>query len=115
MHAPRSKTRLGNSRARLTSMGDLEYGVDELEGLGASLTRLAQDISNDANLIDSDLDHVCSDSVVSALNEFNAAWDDRRAVLVKALTKVGELASTSAQAFSEVDEDLAKKIREAAE
>ena len=96
-------------------MADLRYSLDLLHGLGSELTGLAGALDGTAQDTSWDAEEVGHRSVADALERFAGSWDDRRELLTRSLTEVGEMASASADTFAQVDEELAAKVRDVME
>lgn len=93
-------------------MSDLSYSVDVLTGLGGDLKNLATDLEDgegSAHYGTSDVGHV---RVADALDNFRTNWNDNRDHLAEKLATLGDLATRSAEGFSEADADLARRLRE---
>lgn len=96
-------------------MGDLEVATDELEDLGGQLKKLGKDLKTIDGGADYGVEELAHRKVLDAMDEFRGNWDDNRDHLADKLTKLGDLATTAAESFTEADEELAKQIREVLE
>lgn len=93
-------------------MADLSYSLDLLHGLGQELSGLAGALDGAVPDTRWDAEEIGHRSVAGALEHFAASWDDRRELLTRSLTEVGEMAGTSADTFAQVDEELGAKVRD---
>lgn len=93
-------------------MGDLEVATDELEELGGQLKNLGKNLKTIDGGADYGLEELAHRKVVDAMDEFRGNWDDNRDHLADKLSKLGDLATTAAESFTEADEELAKQISE---
>jgi hypothetical protein len=92
-------------------MADLQYSLQLLTGLGRELTGLAGAM-NGTTGNRWDREQVGSPQVADALDRFAENWDDKRELLTRSLEEVGEMATSSAETFREVDDELAAKVQE---
>lgn len=93
-------------------MGDLQYSLQLLTGLGRELTGLADAMDGTTSGTRWDAEEVGHRRVADALDHFSGNWDDKRELLTRSLREVGEMANGSAETFREVDEELAAKVRD---
>jgi hypothetical protein len=96
-------------------VSDLTYSLSALGELGSSLDGLAGQLDGAGRRVDADAAELGHPAVVDALEHFVGNWDDKRELLIRSLTEVGEMASAAEETFRQVDEDLAKEIRSAME
>jgi uncharacterized protein YukE len=96
-------------------MGDIEVATDELRALGTQLSRLSKDLRSQDGNADYGVDQLAHRAVVGAMDEFRKNWNDNRDHLADKLTKLGELATRTADGFEEADAELAKEVVKAME
>jgi hypothetical protein len=92
-------------------MADLQYSLQLLSSLGRELTGLAGAMNGTTDNR-WDREEVGSDRVADALDHFAGNWDDKRELLTRSLEEVGEMATSSAETFREIDDELAAKVEE---
>lgn len=92
-------------------MGDLQYSLQLLTGLGHELHGLARDMNGSSVMTRWDPEEVGHRRVADALDHFAGNWDDKRELLTRSLTEVGDMAVASAETFAEVDNELAAEVR----
>jgi hypothetical protein len=92
-------------------MGDLQYSLQLLTGLGSELGSLADAMDGTGPDTRWDREDVGHRRVADALQHFAGSWDDRRELLTRSLREVGEMATASAETFRDVDEQLAAEVR----
>ncbi len=92
-------------------MADLQYSLQLLSSLGRELTGLAGAMNGTTDNR-WDREEVGSGRVADALDHFAGNWDDKRELLTRSLEEVGEMATSSAETFREIDDELAAKVEE---
>lgn len=96
-------------------MGDLEVAIDELHDLGDRLRTLGDRLEKSDGKVSYDKSELAHDDVIDAMSEFASNWDDNRDHLADKLRKLGDLATTTADEFTQADEELATELLEAIE
>jgi hypothetical protein len=91
-------------------VGDLQYSLQLLTGLGRELRGLADGMEGAVAGTRWDSGEVGHRRVADALGEFAGSWDDQRSKLTTSLRAVGDMAVDSAETFQQVDDELAAKI-----
>jgi predicted nucleic acid-binding Zn-ribbon protein len=91
----------------------LSYALVALRDLGRDLEQLVQAFEGRHDDVRYGLDDLAHQRVVDALDDVHGNWDNKREQLVKGLRALAEMAEKSADTFESVDEDLARKIRDA--
>jgi len=96
-------------------MGDVEIAVGELRDLSTRLTGLSEDLMG----VDAGAEYTTSElahrSVIEAMDEFHSNWDDNREYVCGKLDDLAELATRTADGFTDADAELAAKINETME
>lgn len=90
----------------------LTYATTELSGLGARLEQLAGELRSDGRLAHVDKYDVVEASVIDALGDFAADWENRREELAGNVEALGKLAGEAARTFGQADDELAAKALE---
>lgn len=93
-------------------MADLAYSLELLNGLGVELAGLADALEGTAPRTSWDAEEIGHRRVADALEDFAGSWDDQRELLTRSLRAVGEMATSSAETFAQVDDELAGKVTE---
>jgi hypothetical protein len=96
-------------------MGDIEVATDELRSLGARLERLGNDLKSQDGGSSYGTDELAHREVVGAMEEFRDNWNDNRDHLADKLSKLGELATQTADGFEEADAELTREVVQAME
>jgi hypothetical protein len=89
---------------------DLQYSIDLLDGFGGRLVTLGTSMKDDKALDDLGADDLGHQRLVDAVRDFNDAWDDNRELVGTKVENLGQMASQSAEAFTEADQELADKV-----
>ena len=91
-------------------MADLQYSLELLDGLGRQLCGLADGLEGNTAGTRWDDEEIGHRRVADALDDFAGSWDDKRGKLTTSLREVGDMATSSAATFQEVDDQLAADI-----
>lgn len=91
-------------------MPDLAYSLTLLNSLGRELNGLADAMDGTASRTSWNREDVGHRAVADALDDFAGSWDDKRSTLTTSLCEVGDMATSSAATFREVDDQLAADI-----
>lgn len=91
-------------------MADLQYSLELLNGLGRQLSGLADGLEGNTAGTSWDPEEIGHRRVADALQEFAGSWDDKRGKLTTSLREVGDMATSAASTFREVDDQLAAEI-----
>jgi uncharacterized protein YukE len=91
-------------------MTDLRVDLEAVRELGSSLTTVADEFEN-ANANSSRIaDAVGHEGLAGVVRDFAHAWDDTRAKMTENLRMLADASTAVADAFTDVDADLAKGI-----
>jgi len=91
-------------------VADLQYNVELLDRLGRQLSGLADGLEGTTVGTGWDDEEIGHRRVADALDDFAGSWDDKRGALTTSLREVGDMATSSAATFREVDDRLAAEI-----
>ncbi|MGW8568083.1 hypothetical protein [Isoptericola sp. NPDC055881] len=92
-------------------MADLRVDLDAVTELGSSLTTVADEFENATTRSDRIADAVGHDGLASAVRDFASSWDDTRKKMTENLRLLADASVQVAQAFTDIDGDLADGIR----
>lgn len=88
-------------------MADLEVATADLEYLGSRVKDLGDDLKRGDGKADYSVTQLAHNKVVDAMDNFRGNWNDHRDHLAD---KLGGLAKTAAEKFTEADEELAEEL-----
>jgi uncharacterized protein YukE len=91
-------------------MTDLRVDLDAVRELGSSLTTVANEFENANANSDHIADAVGHGGLAEAVRDFAHKWDDTRAKMTENLRMLADSSTAVADAFTDVDTDLAKGI-----
>lgn len=97
---------------------DVADGLITLRTRGTGLSSLADALERSTRATPWDDEEVGHRRVAAALQEVADSWDDERELLSRSMREVAEVAEVaraSADTFEQVDEDLARAVRDALE
>ena len=92
-------------------MADLRVDLDAVRELGSSLTTVANEFENANANSDRIADAVGHDGLSGVVRDFAHKWDDTRAKMTENLRMLADSSTAVADAFTDVDTDLAKGIK----
>lgn len=92
---------------------DVQYSLRLLRALGQDLEGLVQSFEGRAGRVAYGEHNTGHRRVLDALDDFAGSWDDHREGLTHSLSSLADMARRSAEAFAQVDRDLATQIRDA--
>jgi len=92
-------------------VADLRVDLDAVTELGSSLTTVAEEFENATTRSDRIADAVGHDGLAGAVRDFASSWDDTRQKMTENLRLLAEASVQVAQAFTDIDSDLADGIR----
>ena len=93
-------------------MADLTYDAERLSTLATQLTTITDDLKSDRDLKGYDVQDVAHEIVAEAIDNFVNDWDDRRNKLVEKVETLADMASKSAEQFTQADLELAASLTE---
>ncbi len=91
-------------------MTDLRVDLDAVRELGSSLTTVANEFENANANSDRIADAVGHGGLAEVVRDFAHKWDDTRAKMTENLRMLADSSTAVADAFTDVDTDLAKGI-----
>lgn len=95
-------------------MSSLRIDTDRMRSVGSDLGRIAGEFES-ANANTADLaDAIGHDRLAEAVGSFARSWDDTREAMTGGIKGLGEASTTIADAFTQVDSDLARALTDPA-
>lgn len=95
-------------------MTDLGYDLVALDGFGSQLLRIKQGLDSSQSVIDSyDADYGHG-TVRDAMHHFEKHWRDGRKHVEHSAETLSSMVTEAVKAYTKVDEDLAKQLRDSA-
>ncbi|MCA5894542.1 hypothetical protein LEP48_14480 [Isoptericola sp. NEAU-Y5] len=91
-------------------MADLRVDLDAVTELGSSLTRVANEFENANTKSDRIAEAVGHEGLAGAVRDFAHSWDDTRGKMTENLRLLADASTQVAQAFTDIDSDLADGI-----
>ncbi|MGF0114876.1 hypothetical protein ACQFYA_00945 [Promicromonospora sp. Marseille-Q5078] len=91
-------------------MADLRVDLDAVTELGSSLSRVADEFENATTRSDRIADAVGHEGLAGAVRDFASSWDDTREKMTGNLRLLADASVQVAQAFTDIDSDLADGI-----
>lgn len=91
-------------------MADLRVDLDAVRELGSSLTSVANEFENANTNSNRIADAVGHEGLAEVVRDFAHKWDDTRAKMTENLRMLADSSTAVADAFTDVDTDLAKGI-----
>lgn len=93
---------------------DLSINMDELRKLAEDLTAVRDEFDNADDNADETADATGHDELREVVNSFADEWRIRRGKMMEDLNKLTDIINQIAEAFTEVDTELAKALEEKA-
>ncbi|CAM3904159.1 hypothetical protein [Isoptericola cucumis] len=91
-------------------MADLRVDLDAVTELGSSLTTVADEFENATTKSDRIADAVGHEGLAGVVRDFASSWDDTREKMTENLRLLADASVQVAQAFTDIDSDLADGI-----
>lgn len=91
----------------------VRYSLDLLADLGGDLSGLADALDGRAESTRWEAGDLGHRRVVDALEEFADSWDDKRELLTRSLRSLGDMASSTAETFEDLDVRTAREVADA--
>lgn len=91
-------------------MVDLRVDLDAVRELGSSLTVVAAEFETANANSDRIADAVGHEGLAGVVRDFARSWDDTRAKMTENLRMLADSSSAVADAFTDIDTDLAQAI-----
>ncbi|ATL29709.1 hypothetical protein [Streptomyces formicae] len=92
---------------------DLSLPLTDLEGYGSRLRSLKTRLNHTQKLFDSYKDDIGDSSVNDALGDFESNWEDGREDITQQIDALADMSDAVVREFKKLDDELAKKVREA--
>jgi len=92
-------------------VADLKVDLDAVTELGSSLSVVADEFENANAKSDRIAGAVGHEELAGAVRDFAHKWDDTRGKMTENLRMLADAATAVAQAFTDIDSDLADGIR----
>lgn len=91
-------------------MADLRVDLDAVRELGSSLTVVANEFEDANANSDRIAGAVGHEGLAGVVRDFAHKWDDTRGKMTENLRKLADASTAVAQAFTDIDTDLAKAM-----
>lgn len=91
-------------------MADLRLDLEAVESLASSLTTVADEFENANANSDRIAEAVGHEGLAGCVRDFAHKWDDTRESMTENLRGLADASSAVAEAFSEIDTDLATAL-----
>lgn len=91
-------------------MADLKVDLDAVRELGSSLTTVANEFENANANSNRIADAVGHEGLAGVVRDFAHKWDDTREKMTANLKMLAESSTQVAEAFTQIDGDLAKGL-----